>query len=89
MNTKTKFAAVLTALTIAATFALPSNEAQARGRGWAVGAGLIGAGIIAGSIAAAHAEPVYVAGPRRCRFVEQYDRWGNYLGTTKVCRYYH
>ena len=28
MNTKTKFAAVLTALTIAATFALPSNEAR-------------------------------------------------------------
>ena len=88
MTTKIKFFAALTALTLAATFALPSNEAQARGRGWGIAAGVIGAGIIAGSIAAAHAEPVYVvAPPRRCRFVDQFDRWGNYLGTTKVCRY--
>ena len=58
MNTKTKFAAALSALAIAATLALPST-AEARGRGWAIGAGLIGAGIVAGSIAAA-AQPVYV-----------------------------
>ena len=58
MNTKTKFVAALSALAIAATLALPS-QAEARGRGWAIGAGLIGAGIVAGSIAAA-AQPVYV-----------------------------
>ena len=45
MNTKTKFFAALTALTLAATFALPSN-AEARGRGWAIGAGLVGAAIV-------------------------------------------
>lgn len=89
MNTKTKFAAALTALTIAATFALPSNEAQARHRGWGIAAGVIGAGIIAGSIAAAHAQPVYVDGGYRCRFVRHFDAWGNYLGTRKVCRYYY
>jgi hypothetical protein len=87
MTTKTKFFAALTALTLAATFALPSNEAQARGRGWGIAAGVIGAGIIAGSIAAAHAEPVIVVAPRRCKFVDQFDRFGNYVGTAKVCRY--
>ena len=50
---------------------------------------MIGAGIVAGSIAAAHAEPVYVVSPRRCRYVDQFDRFGNYFGTVKVCgRYY-
>jgi hypothetical protein len=87
MNTKTKFTAALSALAIAATLALPS-QAEARGRGWAIGAGLIGAGIIAGSIAAAHVEPVYVVRHApRCRWVDQYDRFGNYFGTVKVCRY--
>ena len=90
MNTKTKFVAALSALAIAATLALPS-QAEARGRGWAIGAGLIGAGIVAGSIAAAHAQPVYLEpayGYRyRCRYVDRFDRWGNFAGTVKVCRY--
>jgi hypothetical protein len=88
MNTKTKFAAALTAVALAATLALPS-QAEARGRGWAIGAGLIGAGIIAGSIAAAHAQPVYVGGYRSCRWVANYDRFGNFLSNSKVCRYYY
>ena len=84
----TKFAAALTALALTATVALPSSEAEARGRGWMIGAGLIGAGLVAGSIAAAHAEPVYVGGGyRSCRWVANYDRFGNFLGNTKVCRY--
>ena len=86
MNFKTKFAATLSALAIAATLALPSS-AEARGRGWAIGAGLIGAGIVAGSIAAAHAQPIYVDGGYRCRYVRNFDAWGNYVGTSKVCRY--
>ena len=89
MTTKIKFAAVLTALTLVATFALPSNEAQARGgRGFALGAGLIGAAVV-GSAIAASAQPVYVVGPRRCRFVDQFDRWGNFIGTAKICRTYY
>ena len=89
MNLKTKTLAALTALTLAATFALPSTQAHAKYRGgWAIGAGIIGAGLIAGSIAAANAGPVYVVGPR-CRYVDRFDRWGNYAGTVKVCsRYY-
>ena len=87
MTTKIKFAAALTALTVAATLALPSSEAQAQRRGFGIAAGIIGAGIVAGSIAAATAQPVYVDGYRSCRFVRQYDRWDNYVGTVKVCRY--
>ena len=88
MNAKTKFFAALTALTLAATFALPSN-AEARGRGWAIGAGILGAAIVAGAVASAHAEPVYVGGYRSCKRVAQFDHWGNYVGSTKVCRYYY
>ena len=89
MNTKTKFAAALTALTLAAAVALPSSEAQAKPK-WGVAAGLIGAGIVAGSIYAAHAHPypVYADG-YRCRRVAQFDAWGNFIGSTKVCRYYY
>ena len=87
MNTK-NFTAALTALTIAATFALPSNEAQARGRGFAIGAGIVGAAIV-GSAIAASAQPVYVGGYRSCRWDANYDRWGNFVGNTKVCRIYY
>ena len=87
MNFKTKTFAALTALTVAATFALPSNEAQARGRGWAIGAGILGAAVVGGAIAAS-AQPVYVEGYRSCRWVANYDRFGNFLGNSKVCRYY-
>jgi hypothetical protein len=88
MISKTKFAAALTALTIAATFALPSSEAQAHRRGWAIGAGIVGAAIV-GSAIAASAQPVYVGGYRSCKRVAQFDHWGNYIGSTKVCRYYY
>lgn len=83
-NTKTF--ATAAALAAAATFALPSTQAEARVNGWAIGAGIVGAGIIAGSIAAAHAQPVYVVPATRCRFVDRFDRFGNYAGTVKVCR---
>jgi hypothetical protein len=87
MNTKTKTFAALTALTLAATFALPSNEAHARYRGWGIGAGIVGAALV-GSAIAASAQPVYVGGYRSCRWVANYDRFGNFLGNSKVCRYY-
>jgi hypothetical protein len=84
MNIKTF--ATIAAVAAAATFALPSSKAEARVNGWAIGAGIVGAGIIGGSIAAAHAQPVYVVRSPRCRYVDRFDRWGNYAGTVKVCR---
>jgi hypothetical protein len=84
MNTKIKFAGALTALTLAATLAMPSSEAQAHRWGWGVGlgVGLVGAAVIANSVAA---NTVYVDG-YRCRIVRNYDSFGNYLGKSKICK---
>ena len=87
MSIKTKTAAALAVLTLATSLALPASEAQARG--WGLAAGLVGGAIVAGAIAAnANANTVYVDGYRRCRFVRQYDQFGYYVGTTRVCNYY-
>ena len=85
MSIKTKTAAALAALTLATTLALPASEAQARG--WGVAA-IIGGAIVAGAVASAYSAPVYADGHRRCRFVRQYDAYGFYIGTVKVCRVY-
>ena len=88
MITKTKFAAALAALALAATLAIPSNDAQARPR-WGTGlaVGLIGGAIVGAAVAShAYAGPYYVDG-RRCRFVRQYDAYGYYVGTERYCRY--
>jgi hypothetical protein len=88
MSTKTKVAAALAALTLATTIALPISDAQARGRGWGIAAGIIGTAIVAGAVANAYAEPVYHDGFVRCRWERKYDAYGFYIGTGKVCRYY-
>jgi hypothetical protein len=86
--TKT-FTAALTALTLAATLALPSTQAEAKGKGALIGAGLLGAAIV-GTAVAASAGPTVVVGPgfRRCRPVPVHDYFGHIVGWTKVCRYY-
>ena len=79
--------AAVAALALATTLAIPASEAQARG--WGLAAGLVGGAIVAGAIAAnANANTVYVDGYRRCRFVRQYDQFGYYVGTARVCNYY-
>ena len=87
MSTKSKIAAVaLAALTLGATVSLPTGEAQARGGwGWGLGAGLV-AGTAIGIAAANSYSPAYVYAPR-CRWVRQFDRFGFYVGTVKVCGY--
>ena len=89
MSTKIKFAAALTALTLAATFAMPSKEAEARrwgGGGLAVG--LIGGALVGAAIASsANANTVYYDGYRRCRWVSNYDYNGFYVGKSRVCNY--
>ena len=88
MSTKIKFAAALTALTLAATFAMPSKEAEARrwgGGGLAVG--LIGGALVGAAIASsANANTVYFDGYRRCRWAPV-RLIGFYVGTTRVCNY--
>jgi hypothetical protein len=88
--TKT-FTAALTALTLAATLALPSTQAEAKGGKNAalIGAGLLGAAVV-GTAVAATAGPTVVVGPgfRRCHLVPAHNYFGQFVGYTKVCRYY-
>jgi hypothetical protein len=83
---KTKIAAALTALALTVAVTLPS-DAEARGRGGLLAAGLIGGALVGAAIASqSHAAPAYYYGePRRCRWVAQYDGWGNYMGRSRVC----
>ena len=53
-----------------------------------VPAGLVGGAIVAGAIAAnANANTVYVDGYSRCHWVRNYNAYGYYIGSTRVCRY--
>jgi hypothetical protein len=88
MTIKSKTAGALAALTLAAALAIPTSQAQAKPKFGPVAAGLLGAAIVGGTIAAATADPWYTDGYRRCFWKPQYDVFGNYLGTVPVCRYY-
>jgi hypothetical protein len=93
MSTKSKVAAALAVLTLATTVALPIGEAEARGRGWGIAAGLFGAAVVGAAIAEANAnayydEPEVTYGYRRCRIERVYDDAGFYLRTARACRYY-
>jgi hypothetical protein len=80
---KTRIAAALVAaLTLGATRVAGSSQAQARWHGW----GGVGLGLAAGALVGAAATSDYVYAPR-CRWVRQFDQFGNYLGTSKFCRY--
>jgi hypothetical protein len=86
MTTKSKIATALAVLTLATSLAVPTSQAQAKG--WGLGAALVGGAIVGSAIAASSAPYGYVDGYRRCRFERQYDRYGFYIGTVKVCRVY-
>ena len=89
MSKKT-IAAALTALTLVATFAATSGQAEAKSWGTGLGIGLA-AGAIVGAAAASNSygyygAPAYVVEPGyRCRPVARYDAWGNYIRTIRVC----
>ena len=91
MSFKSKIAAALAVVTLAGGLAVPTSSAQA-GHGWGfVGAGLVGGAIVGSAIAAnsaAYGGTYYVDGYRRCRWERQYDSYGFYVGTVKVCRVY-
>jgi alpha-D-ribose 1-methylphosphonate 5-phosphate C-P lyase len=85
MSTKSRIgAALLAAVTLGTAAIATSGEAQARHWGWGgVGLGIAAGALIGAAAANAYAEPAYY----RCRFVRQYDAYGYYIGTAKVCRY--
>lgn len=86
--TKSKtIAAALAALTLAASIAATSGEAQARPRfGAGLGLGFAAGALVGIAASSAYASPGYVVNPgyRECRYVERFDRWGN-VRTIKVC----
>lgn len=91
MNTKSKIAAGLAALTLSASFTVPTSAANAGGKHWGIAAGVIGGAIVAGAVADAYAEPVYggyYEAYRRCGWERQYDSYGFYIGRARVCRYH-
>ena len=90
MNTKSKIATTIAALTLATSLIVPSSAANAGHKGWPIAAGIIGGAIVAGAVANAHGGPVYggyyAGGYRRCFWERQYDSYGFYMGTARVCR---
>ena len=88
MSIQTKIAAVaLAALAVTGTMASTTQSAQARGLGWGIGAGLLGAAVVGSAIAASNDGYYYDDGYRRCVWVRQYDAYGNYIGRVRTCNY--
>jgi hypothetical protein len=86
MSIKTKLAAVAVA-TLAATGSIASTatSAEAHGLGWGIGAGLVGAAIVGGAVAASNAPYPYYYGYRHCGWVRQFDAYGRYIGSVNTC----
>ena len=90
MNTKSKIATTIAALTLATSLIVPTSAANAHGKGWGFAGAVIGGAIVAGAVANAYGGPVYggsyAGGYRRCFWERQYDSYGFYMGTARVCR---
>ena len=85
MSIKTKFAALaLAALALTGSVVSSTTSAEAKGLGWGVGAGLVGAAVVGGAIAASNPNPYY-DGYHRCGWVRQFDAYGNYIGRVRTC----
>ena len=86
MSIKTGIAAIaLAALAVTGSIAT-TTPAEARGLGWGIGAGLVGAAVVGSAIAASN-DGYYYGGYRRCGWVRQFDVYGNYLGRVRTCNY--
>ena len=55
--------------------------------GWGVGAGLVGAAVVGSAIAASNDGYYYGGGYRYCRWVPQYNAFGQYVGRVRACGY--
>ena len=89
MTIKSKIATAVAIATLAGSLAIPTSAAQARG-GWGLGAAVLGTAIVGATVANSVPYGGYYAvdGVRRCGWERQYDRYGVYIGTVKVCRVY-
>jgi hypothetical protein len=86
MSIKTKIAAAaLAILAVTGSIASTTQSAEARGLGFGIGAGLVGAAIVGGAIAAS--SNGYYDGYRHCGWVRQFDAYGNYIGRVRSCNY--
>ena len=87
MSIKTRIAALaLATLAVTGGIAASTNQAEAKGLGWGIGAGLVGAAVVGSAIAANEAGS-YDYGYRRCGWVRQFDAYGNYIGRVRTCNY--
>ncbi len=89
MNTKSKIATTIAALALASSLIVPTSAANAGHKGWGIAAGVIGGAIVAGAVANSYAQPVYggyYEGYRRCYWERQYNSYGYYMGSARVCR---
>jgi hypothetical protein len=79
VSIKTKIAALaLAALAVTGIVASTTTQAEAKGLGWGIGAGLVGAAIVGSAIIASNEG--YYYGYRRCGWVRKFDAFGNYIG---------
>jgi hypothetical protein len=86
MSIKSKIAALaLATLAVTGSMASTTTSAEAKGLGWGIGAGLVGAAIVGSAIAAN--DGTYYGGYRRCGWVRQFDAYGNYMGRVRTCNY--
>lgn len=84
MTIKTKIAAIaLATLAVTGSIASTTTAAEAHGfhRGFGIGAGLIGAAIVGGAIAAS--DPYYYG--HRCGWSPRYNAFGQYVGNVRTC----
>jgi hypothetical protein len=89
MSIKSRIATAVAVVTLAGSLAIPTSAAQARG-GWGLGAAILGGAIVGAAVAnsAPYGGTYAVDGYRRCGWERQYDAYGFYVGTVKVCRVY-
>ncbi len=91
---KSLTAAALVAATVATATVAGSTPVLAgphhHHHGWGWGVGGFATGLVIGSAMGsrpAYAEPLYAEPVRRCEIVERVNRWGEVIGTRRICRY--
>jgi len=89
----TKIAAVALATATLATATLATSAPAAAGpwhhhhHGYGWGVGGLATGLVIGGLIASQAQPVYESAPvRRCYLVDRVNRYGEVIGSRRVCR---